>query len=102
MTLNAKKQIRLSRKEKLTLDYALNGINEEVFLYGSRTFDNKKGGDIDILIYSNAEVYSLSKKVATRFFSQCESKIDVLIVPTGNLNPAKKAFIQTLNLVKLK
>lgn len=46
--------MRLSVSEKAALDTALDGIQGEVYLYGSRTDNSARGGDIDILIFTDA------------------------------------------------
>jgi uncharacterized protein len=94
--------MRLSHTEQIALEYALQGIKGEVYLYGSRTQDDSKGGDIDILIYSSDNSYTLSKKVAVRFFSRCESKIDVMVVSPDKPGNEQMVFIQSLHLVKIK
>ncbi len=42
--------MRLDALESEALKYALNDFNGDVYLFGSRTDDTKKGGDIDILV----------------------------------------------------
>jgi predicted nucleotidyltransferase len=44
--------MRLDNKQKETLYKGIEGIENEIYLFGSRVDDAKKGGDIDILIFS--------------------------------------------------
>lgn len=94
--------MRLSKTEQEALDYALNEISTKVFLFGSRTYDNRKGGDIDILVYSKSPAYTISKNIAVKFFSRCESKIDVFVVNPDHINPQQQAFIKEQNLIPIK
>ena len=94
--------MRLSPIEREALQYALEGVADSVYLFGSRVDASKKGGDIDLLIYSKAEPLQLSMQVSTRFFSKCEEKIDVLVVDADNLSAEQTTFLSTLNLVPLK
>jgi len=94
--------MRLSKKEIEALKYALDGIIDETYLFGSRTNDKKKGGDIDILIYSKTQPYQLSKKIAVRFFSKCESKIDIIVADPDNMKNELKAFIREQTLVPIR
>lgn len=68
--------MRIDTEEKKALDIALRDVVGEVYLFGSRVLDSERGGDIDILIFSGEDSFSLSRKVATRFFMECEEKID--------------------------
>lgn len=73
--------MRLDANEKEALKFALRGFKGEVYLFGSRVDDTKKGGDIDILLIPKKKIISLklSLKIQTKFFSKCEEKIDVLV-----------------------
>jgi len=94
--------MRLSHTEKAALDYAISGLTDKVYLFGSRTIDSKKGGDIDILIFSTLSAYTLSKSVAVKFFSRCESKIDVIVINPNGISPQQQAFINEISLIQLK
>lgn len=73
--------MRLDADEKKALRFALEGFNGEVYLFGSRLDDKKRGGDIDILLIpqKNVSPLRLSLKIQTRFFSRCEERVDVLV-----------------------
>lgn len=94
--------LRLDSVEKQALLNAIKDVPEEVYLFGSRLDLNKKGGDIDILIYSKENSLDLSLKISRRFFMQCEEKIDVVVFDKDNLSEEQKAFINTLRLNKIK
>jgi predicted nucleotidyltransferase len=51
--------MRLSAAEKAALDAALKGVRGKIFLFGSRTDDRARGGDIDILVLSGENAYRL-------------------------------------------
>lgn len=74
--------MRLSRAEADNLKTNTRRFDEEaeLFLFGSRTDDEKKGGDIDILILScklgKAEVRKIRRAFCEQFGEQ---KIDIII-----------------------
>lgn len=59
------------------------GEDAQIFVFGSRLDDNKKGGDIDLLIKLNQEVsnpaWIVAKVQAKAMIKLGEQKIDVLI-----------------------
>ncbi len=94
--------MRLYPDEKLALDKALEGIDDEVYLFGSRVDDNKKGGDIDILIYSEKNSLKLSQEISRKFFMELDSKLDVVVFDKGNMTREQKAFVNTLEMIRFK
>jgi hypothetical protein len=96
------KNIRLYKDEEHALRGALEDVNEEVYILGSRLNPEAKGGDIDLLIFSKQNSLDLSRKIARRFFMNCEEKIDVLVFDKDNLSEEQKSFISTLKLVRIK
>ena len=94
--------MRLDRIQKAALEKALGDMEGEVYLFGSRVDDNKKGGDIDILIFSDQDPYRLSTKVSVDFFMECEEKIDVIVMNPLKLTEAQKAFLKVIKKVRIK
>jgi len=88
--------MRLDCEEKLALQKALEGVKDEVFLFGSRVDDTKKGGDIDVLIFSEENSYHLSQEISTKFFLECEEKIDVVVMNPKQLTDEQKAFLNVI------
>ena len=89
--------MRLDAQEKHALKKALEGIDGEVFVFGSRTDNTKHGGDIDVLIFSKSDPYRTSQDVAVKFFQECEEKIDVMVMDPDHLTAEQKAFLRVIH-----
>lgn len=78
--------MRLDKKEKEALKYALRDFRGKIFLYGSRLDDNGKGGDIDIILKPDEKVNALklTLKIQRLFFPRCEQKLDVIVYKEDN------------------
>ncbi|MCF8261055.1 MAG: nucleotidyltransferase domain-containing protein [Melioribacteraceae bacterium] len=72
----------------------------KVVLFGSRTDDNKKGGDIDLLIISNTIKRENIRKIRSKFYEKFgEQKIDLLLDDGSLTDPfKKKAFSNGIQL----
>lgn len=95
--------MRLDNVQRRALKLALKdlSIKDEVYLFGSRVDDNKRGGDIDLLIYSQQPGFDLARRVTRDFFKNCEEKIDVLVVNPVDMTPEQALFVQTINKIPL-
>ena len=94
--------MRLSQAEIAALKTALDGISfRRAFLFGSRTDDSAKGGDIDILLHSDASAFDAAHRAASRFAREFDARLDVLVVDPDHPTPEQAAFIATLTLVPL-
>lgn len=59
--------------------------NAEVFLFGSRIDDTKKGGDIDVLVISGKIGLSEKIKIKIKLYNRIgERKIDIITTPAIN------------------
>jgi hypothetical protein len=89
--------MRLSECERRGLEHALQGVPFPVFLFGSRLDDARRGGDIDLAVLATslapAERLALSLRVAVRFRSICDEKIDVQVFDTESLSVEERAFL---------
>ncbi len=94
--------MRLYPDEKIALEIALEEVEDKVYLFGSRVNDNKKGGDIDILIYSKENPLKLSQDVSMKFMMELDSKLDVVVFDKDNMTKEQKAFANTLNMIRIK
>lgn len=63
--MDAKNNLRLSDEEINVIKMVIKNYdpNARVFIFGSRTDLNKKGGDIDILVVSNNIDYKKRRKI---------------------------------------
>ncbi len=74
--------MRLTEKEKTTLRSTVENFDPEakVYLYGSRTNDALKGGDIDLLVLSETLTFSDKISILVEIKQILgEQKIDLLI-----------------------
>lgn len=93
--------LRLTELEKTALHQALQNLAGRAYLFGSRTELHKKGGDIDLLIFSKEDSYLLSQKIHREFFKLCEEKLDVVIMDPDHLTETQHAFLNTITKVEL-
>ncbi len=95
--------MRLSEKKTLFIKKHLKIIQEgiEVYLFGSRTIDKAKGGDIDLLLISNKPVEKQKiRKFKIEFYKKFGwQKIDVVSFLKSEEHPFKTiAFQQAIRL----
>ncbi len=93
--------MRLYPDEKEALDNVLADVAGEAYLFGSRVDDNKKGGDIDILIFSTANPLQLAQDISIKFMLQLDSSLDVLVLDKNNMTLEQQAFVNTLDMVRI-
>ena len=99
--------MRLNNKEIEAINHAFKAIfkNGDIYLFGSRVYDDKKGGDIDLFIVSDN--VTIEKKI--KFLSLLkqkigDQKIDVVLSRDKNRAIEQKALKEgvLLNDVKLR
>jgi predicted nucleotidyltransferase len=90
-------RMRLLEREKAALAHALQGVDGEAYLYGSRTDSARKGGDIDVLVFARVDSpYRLSQEISVRFRMECDEKIDVLVVNPDHISDEQKPFLKLI------
>ena len=94
--------MRLDAEQTSALEYALNLVTDEVYLFGSRLDPSKKGGDIDLLVFSKQDSFQLSQQITLRFFEKCEEKIDVVVMDPSRLTEEQQAFLNLIEKQRLK
>ena len=89
--------MRLSQDEVKILKNTLYTLNSDakLYLFGSRLYDNKKGGDIDLLIVSKTFTKKLLRKLRVEFFKHFgEQKLDIIVDDGSFSNPFHKIAYQ--------
>lgn len=95
--------MRLDHTQKKALKIALQNLKkgDEAYLFGSRVDDAKRGGDIDVLIFSQQPGFELSRKIIRDFFKHCEEKLDVLIINPRQMTQEQALFVQSIQKIPL-
>ena len=60
-----------------------------------------RGGDIDLLLYSNEQAFDTAHLVASRFAREFDARLDVLVVSPEHPTAEQAAFIATVKLEPL-
>jgi uncharacterized protein len=84
--------MRLRKEEILAIKDTVKELDAgcRIILFGSRADDSKKGGDIDLLLYSKKLKFNDKIKILARLNEKLgEQKIDIIIAG-NNLNPFVK------------
>ena len=82
--------MRISPKEKEIIVTSVHAMDPHarIVLFGSRTDDTKKGGDIDLIVISNRLSFKDKLHIKNRIFDQMdEQKIDIIISAPGDKDP---------------
>ncbi len=82
--------MRITQKEVEVLKNKLNELScdAKLYLFGSRTDDAKKGGDIDLLIVSDELNRQSIRSIRLEFFKHFgEQKLDIVLDDGKFLNP---------------
>lgn len=94
---------RLDDTQKQALIKALESVEGEIYLFGSRVDLQKKGGDIDILIFSETdEVMKLKLDIQTKYFMEADESIDIVIMNPKKIEKEQQAFLNSIKKVQLK
>lgn len=89
--------MRISKEEIELLRKVLSELDSEarIYLFGSRVYDEKKGGDIDLLVVSKILTRKNLRKIKREFFNKFgEQKIDIVLDDGEFKNPFTEKFIK--------
>ena len=89
--------MRLRNLEKESIIKAVKSIDPDsrIYLFGSRVDDNRKGGDIDLLIITDKLTYDDKLAIKKKIFYEIEDqKIDIIISRHENEPFVKMIFDQ--------
>jgi predicted nucleotidyltransferase len=90
--------MRISKQEQDTIKSVIQSFDEkaQIYLFGSRTDDTKKGGDIDLLVISEKLEFKHKIEILAQFFLKLpeEQKIDIVI--RKSLEQPNDAFLEII------
>lgn len=94
--------MRLTGIEIAALREALQGVQwEHVWLFGSRTDDSRRGGDIDILLHTGQPAFAVAHELSSRYAAAIDGKLDVLALAPQTMTEEQMNFVATLTLEPL-
>jgi len=86
------KKMRITSKQLEAIKHTIHNLDPQalIYLFGSRVDDNKKGGDIDLLVLSQQLDFRKQRKIKIKLYELIgEQKIDLIIA-----KETSKPFIQ--------
>ena len=93
--------MRLRKSEKESIIKAIKNIDPDsrIYLFGSRVHDDRKGGDIDILVMSEKITFDDKMAIKKKVYSEIEEqKIDIIVSKSGDEPFVKMIFEQGIEL----
>jgi predicted nucleotidyltransferase len=84
--------MRITSKQRQAIKHTIHNLDPQalIYLFGSRVDDNKKGGDIDLLVLSQQLDFRKQRKIKIKLYELIgEQKIDLIIA-----KETSKPFIQ--------
>ncbi|WP_069472329.1 nucleotidyltransferase domain-containing protein [Candidatus Marithrix sp. Canyon 246] len=84
--------MRITSKQLQAIKQTIHNFDPQalIYLFGSRVDDNKKGGDIDLLVFSQHLDFRMQRKIKIKLYELIgEQKIDLIIAKDNS-----KPFIQ--------
>lgn len=99
-------QLRLNPLQRSALEAAIQDVQGEIYLFGSRVKKDARGGDVDILVVTKDKTQQslpLVLGITRNYQKLCDERIDVTIYP----NPAQqsqeqKNFFNYIQKVRIK
>lgn len=105
MALHFNSKLRLDKQQKMALEIALEHLETEIYLFGSRTNPDSKGGDVDVFVLNDGnqeENYILQKKIIRKYQQICDERIDVIVLPlVHSMEYAQRVFFESTEKVCL-
>lgn len=90
--------MRLNSKDRYLIKQTIYQLDPQaqVYLFGSRVDDNKKGGDIDLLVLStHLGATTTQRQIKLKLYELLgEQKIDLIIAPKASTNPFVKLVLE--------
>lgn len=82
--------MRLSSQDRHLIKQTIYQLDPQaqVYLFGSRVDDSKKGGDIDLLVLSTHLGFTAQRQIKLKLYELIgEQKIDLIIAPETSTDP---------------
>ncbi|SLM30621.1 DNA polymerase beta domain protein region [Desulfamplus magnetovallimortis] len=88
--------MRLNSTEKKAIKDSILKVDPcaKIYLFGSRVDDNKKGGDIDLLVFSSLNALEAKLLIKTELFKRIEEQKVDIIVSDDHEDPFVKMILE--------
>ena len=91
--------MRITSKQRKAIKHTIHNLDPQalIYLFGSRVDDNKKGGDIDLLVLSQQLDFKKQRKIKIKLYELIgEQKIDLIIAKETSLPFIKLALEEAI------